>query len=172
MFCTKCGKQIPDSTKFCPYCGANCSPEQDIAGQAGQVFNKVEKELGSAFDEVKQSFNGNSNNQNYNQGYNQGGNPNFNSWYCNDAFSTSPVTGKSRGVAALLAILLGTLGIHYFYCGKTGAGIGFLLVSLLSCGILGTVTAILALISGIKMFCMTNEQFDQTYVLTTSSMPI
>lgn len=61
MFCTKCGKQIPDSTKFCPYCGANCSPEQDIAGQAGQVFNKVEKELGSAFDEVKQSFNGNSN---------------------------------------------------------------------------------------------------------------
>ena len=43
MFCTKCGKQIPDSTKFCPYCGANCSPEQDIAGQAGQVFNKVEK---------------------------------------------------------------------------------------------------------------------------------
>lgn len=46
-------------------------------------------------------------NQNYNQGYNQGGNPNFNSWYCNDAFSTSPVTGKSRGVAALLAILLG-----------------------------------------------------------------
>lgn len=52
MFCTKCGKQIPDSTKFCPYCGANCSPEQDIAGQAGQVFNKVEKELGSAFDEV------------------------------------------------------------------------------------------------------------------------
>ena len=58
------------------------------------------------------------------------------------------------------------------YCGKTGAGIGFLLVSLLSCGILGAVTAILALISGIKMFCMTNEQFDQTYVLTTSSMPI
>ena len=50
MFCTKCGKQIPDSTKFCPYCGANCSPEQDIASQAGQVFNKVEKELGSAFD--------------------------------------------------------------------------------------------------------------------------
>lgn len=45
MFCTKCGKQVPDSTKFCPYCGANCSPEQDIAGQASQVFNKAEQEL-------------------------------------------------------------------------------------------------------------------------------
>ena len=63
MFCTKCGKQIPDSTKFCPYCGANCSPEQDIASQASQVFNKAEQELGSAFNEVKQSFTG-SNNQN------------------------------------------------------------------------------------------------------------
>lgn len=62
MFCTKCGKQIPDSTKFCPYCGANCSPEQDIASQASQVFNKAEQELGSAFNEVKQSFTG-SNNQ-------------------------------------------------------------------------------------------------------------
>ena len=69
MFCTKCGKQIPDSTKFCPYCGANCSPEQDIASQASQVFNKAEQELGSAFNEVKQSFTG-SNNQNNNQGYN------------------------------------------------------------------------------------------------------
>lgn len=67
MFCTKCGKQIPDSTKFCPYCGANCSPEQDIASQASQVFNKAEQELGSAFNEVKQSFTG-SNNQNNNQG--------------------------------------------------------------------------------------------------------
>lgn len=33
MFCTKCGKQIPDSTKFCPYCGANCSPEAYVDGK-------------------------------------------------------------------------------------------------------------------------------------------
>lgn len=142
-----------------------------------QFNNNPNQNSGQGFSQNNQGYYQNQNcnqgfNQGCNQGYNQGGNPNFNSWYCNDAFSTSPVTGKSRGVAALLAILLGTLGIHYFYCGKTGAGIGFLLVSLLSCGILGTVTAILALISGIKMFCMSNEQFDQTYVLTTSSMPI
>jgi hypothetical protein len=80
MFCTKCGKQIPDSTKFCPYCGANCSPEQDIASQASQVFNKAEQELGSAFNEVKQSFTG-SNNQNNNQGYNA--NQNYSNGYNN-----------------------------------------------------------------------------------------
>ena len=37
-------------------------------------------------------------------------------------FSNGP-SGKSRGVAGLLAILLGALGVHYFYLGKTGAGV-------------------------------------------------
>lgn len=35
----------------------------------------------------------------------------------NDVFSPGP-SGKSRGVAALLAIFLGSLGIQYFYRGK------------------------------------------------------
>lgn len=25
MYCTKCGKQIPDDSRFCPECGANCN---------------------------------------------------------------------------------------------------------------------------------------------------
>lgn len=31
MFCEKCGKEIPDSTKFCPYCGAPVSKAQDLS---------------------------------------------------------------------------------------------------------------------------------------------
>ncbi len=76
--------------------------------------------------------------------------------------------GKSRGVAALLAILLGYLGVHYFYLGKTTAGIISLVLGLCSCGIWGIIT----LIQGIMMFCMTNEQFRQKYVLTNSSFPL
>ena len=56
MFCEKCGKEIPDSTKFCPYCGAAVSKAQDFVNKAGEVFNAAEQELGSAFDEVKQSL--------------------------------------------------------------------------------------------------------------------
>ena len=63
MFCEKCGKEIPDSTKFCPYCGAPVSRAQDFVNKAGEAFNAAEQELGSAFDEVKQSFTGNSANQ-------------------------------------------------------------------------------------------------------------
>ena len=74
MFCEKCGKENPDSTKFCPYCGAPVSKAQDFVNKAGEAFNAAEQELGSAFDEVKQSFTGNSANQQnaggqYNGGY-------------------------------------------------------------------------------------------------------
>lgn len=76
--------------------------------------------------------------------------------------------GKSRGVAALLAILTGSLGLHYFYLGKTTGGIVYLLISLFSCG---SIPALLGLIQGVKMFGMTNEAFRQHYVLNPSSMP-
>ncbi len=148
MFCTKCGKQIPDSTKFCPYCGANCSPEQDIAGQAGQVFNKVEQELGSAFDEVKQSFtsnnNQNYNNQNYNNGYNNMNNG-----------SVPPYSGErlkdDRGLISYILLTFITCGIYGYYfiykmahdvnvaCdgdGESTSGlVAFILLSMVTCGI-------------------------------------
>ena len=114
MFCTKCGKQIPDSTKFCPYCGANCSPEQDIASQASQVFNKAEQELGSAFNEVKQSFTG-SNNQNNNQGYNA--NQNYSNGYNNGTIP--PYSGTrlkdDRGLASYIILSIITCGIYSYY---------------------------------------------------------
>jgi len=82
-------------------------------------------------------------------------------------FEAGP-SGKSRGIAGLLAILLGTFGIHYFYLGKTGAGIIFLILGLLSCGILGLVTVI----QGILMIVMTQDDFEKKYVYTTNSVPL
>lgn len=93
------------------------------------------------------------------------------SQYARGVFDEGP-SGKSRGVAALLAILLGSLGIHYFYLGKNTAGIIFLLVTLLSCGVLGTVVAILSLVSGVLMLTTTEEDFEQKYVNSNSTMPI
>lgn len=91
----------------------------------------------------------------------------YNAWDANDAFATGP-HGKSRGIAAILAILLGSLGIHYFYLGKTTGGIVFLLISLFSCG---SIAGVLGLIQGILMLCMTNQEFERRYVTTPSSIP-
>ena len=82
----------------------------------------------------------------------------------NDLFTPGP-SGKSRGVAGLLAILVGTLGIHYFYLGKTTMGIVFLLISLLSCGILATVIAVVSIIQGIIMLTIAQAEFERRYVM-------
>lgn len=89
-------------------------------------------------------------------------------WYNNDSFAEGP-SGKSRGVTALLAIFLGTLGIQYFYLGKTTAGVITLLISVLSCGILATIISVMTLIQGILLFCMSNEEFERKFAGPTSS---
>ena len=94
MFCEKCGKEIPDSTKFCPSCGAPVSKAQDFVNKASEAFNAAEQELGSAFDEVKQSFTGNNANQQ-------------NAGYINTNFNKVLGLMLSNGLVAMSSALLG-----------------------------------------------------------------
>ncbi len=64
---------------------------------------------------------------------------------------------KGRSTAAILAILLGGLGIHHFYLGKTAAGI----LSVLFCWTY--IPAIIGLIQGIQYICMNDQDFDIRY---------
>ncbi|MGM9853507.1 MAG: TM2 domain-containing protein [Muribaculaceae bacterium] len=98
----------------------------------------------------------------YNQYGNNGNNHVPPQWYNNDPFASGP-SGKSRGVTALLAILLGCLGIQYFYLNKSTGGLVFLLISVLSCGTLAWIISILSVVQGILLFCMTNEEFERKF---------
>lgn len=76
--------------------------------------------------------------------------------YCGVVLPVStqmPVAGnqKSKLAAGLLGILVGALGIHNFYLGYTGKGVAQLLLTLLSCGALGPVSAIWGLVEGIMI---------------------
>ena len=161
MFCEKCGKEIPDSTKFCPYCGAPVSKAQDFVNKAGEAFNAAEQELGSAFDEVKQSFTGNSANQQnaggqYNGGYQNNGAGQYNTGYQNNGGQTPPpYRGEKlkddRGLASYIILSIITCGIYGYYfiykmahdvniaCdgdGENTSGlVAFVLLSLITCGI-------------------------------------
>ena len=137
MFCEKCGKEIPDSTKFCPYCGAPVSKAQDFVNKAGEAFNAAEQELGSAFDEVKQSFTVNSANQQtaggqyngsyqnngagqYNAGYQNNGAGQYNTGYQNNGGQTPPpYRGErlkdDRGLASYIILSIITCGIYGYY---------------------------------------------------------
>ena len=71
---------------------------------------------------------------------------------------------SSKIPAGICGILLGSLGIHKFILGYTGAGLIMLLVSMLSCFILAPIMHIIGLIEGIVYLCKSDEDFARTYV--------
>ena len=77
-------------------------------------------------------------------------------------------SGKSRGVAGLLAILLVGWGVHYFYLGKVGGGFLCILLSIITCGFWN----IIVLIQGIMMLVMSQDEFERKYVNTSSAFPL
>lgn len=73
--------------------------------------------------------------------------------------------GKDRLTAGLLAILLGSLGVHKFMLGMTKQGVIMLLCSLLSCGILAPAMHIIGLIEGLIYLSKSDAEFDRIYVV-------
>ena len=98
MFCSHCGAQITEETKFCPHCGAGNQATQQVAQTPQPVVVNV----------VNTNANTNSN-------------TNIN------AADAGFAPRKSRWVAFFLCFLLGYLGAHKFYVGKVGMGILYLL---------------------------------------------
>ena len=84
--------------------------------------------------------------------------------------SPQPVasSGKDKVAAGVLALLLGSFGVQYFYLGKVGGGFLTILLSLVTCGLWGAIT----FVQGILMLTMTQEEFDRKYVYTNSSFPL
>ncbi len=66
--------------------------------------------------------------------------------------------------AGICGILLGSLGVHKFILGYTGAGLVMLLVTILTCGVAWPVMHIIGLIEGIIYLCKSDEEFVRIYV--------
>ena len=104
-----------------------------------------------------------------NPGYGPQGYPNNNGNWRQGAYDNYiPATDKSGLVAGLLAIIFGSLGVQYFYCGKIGGGFLCILLTLITCG----AWYIVSLIQGIYMLTLTPAEFERKYVLTNSTFPL
>jgi TM2 domain-containing membrane protein YozV len=78
--------------------------------------------------------------------------------------SAAAARAHNKIPAGILGILLGSLGIHKFILGYTGAGLIMLLVTVVTCGVAGILMHIIGLIEGIIYLCKSDEEFVQTYV--------
>ena len=97
---------------------------------------------------------------NYQNGYNQDpqhsgyNQPGYNPPRYQSPSGVEPPAGyiqKSRMAAGLLAILLGSFGVHCFYMGNTSRGLTRLLISLLTFGIGAFVLTIWGIMDGVKI---------------------
>ncbi len=146
MFCKYCGAKLEDNAAFCSNCG--CAVDRTDAPK--QDFNA---EFGA-------HNNANANNAAFGANYNGGYSQNNGFGYDNGGYTyQSPqqnqyqgVEQKSKLAAGLLALFLGTIGVHNFYLGYTGRAITQLLMSVLSCGILGFVVAVWSFVECIQIF--------------------
>lgn len=68
---------------------------------------------------------------------------------------------SKKMVAGLLAILIGSIGIHKFYLGYTSAGIIQIVATIVTCGAAG----IIPLIEGILYLTKSDDEFIDTYQL-------
>jgi TM2 domain-containing membrane protein YozV len=72
---------------------------------------------------------------------------------------------NTKILAAVCAIVVGSLGIHKFVLGNTTAGLIMLLVTVLTCGFGGIVMHVIGIAEGIIYLTKSDADFYQTYVV-------
>lgn len=70
--------------------------------------------------------------------------------------STAGGRGKQKVVAGLLALFLGSIGVHHFYLGSTMAGV----VTIVACCGFGN---LIGLVEAIMLLTMSDADFDAKY---------
>ena len=111
MYCASCGSKLSERSRYCEYCGT----EMHTLGEESRQSNS-----GQASSAPKSSR--------YSNQYSSTIEINVKKpEYENTRSSSYPVSPKSRLVVFLLWLFLGSLGFHYFYAGRIGMGILWLL---------------------------------------------
>ena len=69
---------------------------------------------------------------------------------------------KNKFVAAVLAFLLGTFGVHKFYLREPGAGIFYIMLMIMTSRFM-PISFILGFIDGLRYLMMSPEDFDKKF---------
>jgi TM2 domain-containing membrane protein YozV len=154
MFCTRCGANNLDTNQVCTSCGSTLP----LRGKTGQS-----PQSGSVPPPSYHQPSGQQQPQSPYPGYQGYPQPN----YGGSAMTSQnwQALGADKKVTAgVLAILIGSLGVHKFILGYKTEGLIMLLGTLLTCGIAAAVFGIIGLIEGILYLVKSDEEFVRTYI--------
>ncbi|MDE6871152.1 MAG: TM2 domain-containing protein [Bacteroidales bacterium] len=145
--CKDCGMDISDAAAACPHCGAPVSRDTFCTSCGTLVPD------GASFC--------------------PGCGASVSSRGANDARTAVPapkvdLEGKDRVTTAILALLIGGLGVHYFYLGKVTGGFLTILLTFCTCGMWGFIL----LVQAILMLTMSDADFAAKYVKTDKTFPL
>ncbi len=102
MYCPSCGIELKANSKFCEYCGTEQSvSESSESSRTTYERKKIEVSVAST--------------------------PHTHSQYTYTRQRDANISPKSRLAVLILWLLVGVLGIHYFYVGRIGMGILWLI---------------------------------------------
>lgn len=162
--CAECGKQVSDLAACCPHCGAPVQ-KKEYCKECGNQVSETASVCPNCGCPRTQPATPPPLDQTAEKSANPVSVPGlFDECGC----------GRSRGLTALLAFFLGSLGAQYFYLGKTGAGITVLLLSFLLWWtvVVPVVISVLCLIQTIMLMTMSHDEFERKMVYSTSFMPL
>ena len=134
MYCKNCGQQIDDLAAVCIHCGVAVGNGKKFCQNCGFELPENAAFCQNCGVDVRS--------EKEKKAAEVNANPN----------------AKSKLVVGLLGIFLGSLGVHNFYLGFTKRAVAQLLITVLSCGALSTVSAIWGLIEGI-FYLTGNEKY-------------
>jgi TM2 domain-containing membrane protein YozV len=135
-FCTSCGKSVSAKAVACPHCGVPPRAERSFCHSCGTGLRQNQIMCVACGSDLREKA--------------------AESLAAN---GQSVIQGRSRTTAALLALFVGTLGVHKFYHGSWGWG----LVYLFTC--ITLIPAIISFVEAIVLLTMDDSQYHGKYNL-------
>lgn len=76
---------------------------------------------------------------------------------------------SKRNVTAVLALIFGCFGIHKFVLGYKNEGLILLAITIVTCGLGASITALIGFIEGVIYLTKSNEEFIYEYQINKKS---